>query len=154
MTITISKADRSDLEGLVTIIETGIPVDIDRAAAIIQSVSDHRDEGLAGLLSAAEQAVSDLEDEGEHAEANAAYAIECINSVIDYRAPEVATPTPLHLEQKADPITMTTVSTEETLAAIRQIVVHTTLLGGDEANAFRLISEIVSAAGKAAKAAA
>lgn len=40
------------------------------------------------------------------------------------------------------------------LAQIRKIVISTDLLGGDQANAFRLIQEIIRAADEAAKTAA
>jgi len=90
MTITVTKADRSTLEGIVAVIAIGLPIDTDRVAATIQGISDHRDEELAARLSNAEHAVSDLYNETEEAEDNAAYAIECINRVIDYRARKAA----------------------------------------------------------------
>jgi|SynMetStandDraft_2_1070026.scaffolds.fasta_scaffold03983_6 hypothetical protein len=90
MSITISNADRTSLEGLVNDIQIGQILDIDRAAVLIQNIPDNLDETLAELLSTAEQAVSDLDNDSEDAAANVAYAIQCINSIIDYRAPETA----------------------------------------------------------------
>lgn len=43
------------------------------------------------------------------------------------------------------------IRTEETLAAVREIVSTAALMGWDEANAFRLIKEAIAAADKTSK---
>lgn len=158
MAITISHEDRSTLNGIITLIDIELEIDTDRAAALIQAIPDQQDEELAALLSNAEHAISDLYNDAEEAEDNASYAVECINRVINYRAVGAASPSSHHSTPSRTPIMNITntaaIRTEETLAAIRKIVINTTLLGGDEANAFRLIEEIIAAADKVSKEAA